>query len=641
MSGDESHTGGEPRPVEIGDLVDKRYKVVRVRERADYGGVFDAAHLHLDQEFTLKIVDPQFDAESVPVERLKHEGRATSLVQHENAIFVTDIGRCPRHGHFLVTEKRHGSRLSSVLRSEGQLDVAAAACVLLEAANAVADAHALGIIHSGIHPDNLLVDLSAKSGWMCKVMGFGVSGPVLEEWPAGGAAFAEYRAPELGFGAEPDAKSDQFAIAAVAFRMLTGRCVSREEIDNDDVVPPGKLNSDVPPDLGALVLTGLRRSPDQRYDSVDEMLDDLVMPDESFSEPRSDPWDNSTPSGTSEPQTVSGMKLYTSSADPVSLVINLGSPDAGGPGKRKSISMAFQTHERLRREYRRNVVAGGLFVPTDEQMNLHDEVDLEVRLSGGGEPIEVRAEVVSIQEGGADVVAGVGLSLERNSIDAFGRFVRREAGLALEPDDMLVVADRDIDPESLSRAASYLVYRLSSPTAVSVLRRETEGLPFDLTSEVTKLVERGLVEVQPEEAESADNFSGSLETEMPTSAKLDGQWGAGALIDFESTFVSEDPDAGHLGDANSLMYTEDEVVHIRSMVDYYVRRQNYLAAIRTLRKALVVSPDVTEFHHRLAQLHMQFTGDLERAHKALDQALALEPENESLKRTRQRLESSA
>jgi Tfp pilus assembly protein PilZ len=507
----------------------------------------------------------------------------------------------------------------------------------MDAGHAVSSAHEVGVVHRGLHPDNLLVEGDESTQWTCKVMGFGVGGQVIDESSAPGAAHADFQAPELRLGAAPDAKSDQFSLGAIVYTMLTGQTPDRGELDNDELSPPSAFAVRVPRQLDQAVLVALRRSPQRRHDSVEAFVDALVSPATQRLEPRSDPWDEVSLARDDEVMTEVGMGL-SAPTEPPSLIIEFDEVLGSGSSARERLSLTFQTHERLRREYRRNIVAGGVFVPTDREFSLQDRVELEVALDGEA-PVRVDAEVVNVHRGSEQRSSGVGLSLDTAAFEALGKYVRTRSGLGLRPEDVVQARVSVEEAEDVTRAGAFLISRLSEPRTMAELRREVEGLPFDLDSELTAVTESGFVEVRssdPGEGEAA-----GLATEAPTEARLADRGHAGALVDFDTSAPWDEPPTEGLDESSRIDYTDSEVERVMALVDYQVRRQNYLAAMRTLQKAIVVSPSVARFHHRLARLRLQFTGEKQTAMQSLERARRLAPDDPDILETLRRVESES
>ncbi|MGM0556102.1 MAG: protein kinase domain-containing protein [Myxococcota bacterium] len=620
-----------------GDIVDDRYEVERIIEVGEFGCVANVEHVHLGQPFTLKLVDASYDRDSAPVKRLREEARANSLVQHENAIFVTDIGRCAEFGHYLVTERHRGEHLSNILVRDEKLPVEDVVRIARDAGNAVSSAHQIGVIHKGLHPDNLLVDLGETAGWVCKVIEFGVAEPVIDARSPLGVSYADYRAPELHLGANEDARSDQFSLGMLVYRMLTGQKPEQSEIDEDDVRSPSTFEPTVPPRMDAAIVRAIRRAPEERFDTVEAFIDAVLESWHRGLEPRTDPMDETSQVTPDSPPTQGGMGLFAPT-EPMSLVISVEEDESVPSSGEKRLTLTFQNHERLRREYRRNIVAGGIFVPTTRSFALHESLRLDVSLVDE-ESVSVRAEVVDLQDGAAGRRAGVGLMLDTPAIEALEVYLRERAGLDLEPDDILIAHASAEDGADVSRAGAYLISRLSYPRTVADLRREAAGLPFDLEQELAALVEMGLVAVEAADSEPSQVDELGIATEAPTEARVEGRGAAGAIVDFDQRDPWRLSMGRGLEESSRIDYTDNEVDRVMSLVDYQVRRQNYLAALRTLQKAIVVSPAAVDFHHRLARLHMQFTGDHRSAMEALQDALQIAPDREDVRETLRKLKN--
>src|SRR5262249_4808150 len=148
--------------------------VTRIVGTGGMGQVVAATHLELDQEVAIKIMLPHRMNDEL-VERFLREARASSILTSSHVARVFDVGKTPDTGlPYIVMELLHGQDLVDVL-ARGPLDPSAAVDAILQACDAVADAHANGIIHRDLKPENLFLTQRRDGSPHVKVLDFGIS----------------------------------------------------------------------------------------------------------------------------------------------------------------------------------------------------------------------------------------------------------------------------------------------------------------------------------------------------------------------------------------------------------------------------------------------------------------------------------
>lgn len=196
-----------------------RYKVLRTLGAGSMGTVYLAEDPLLKRPLAIKVVREGTGSAEV-LERFKREAEISARLSHPNAITVYDVGEEPNCGPFLVMEHVDGTCLSDLIR-RGPIEPTQATSLLLQAGEALAAVHALGIIHRDIKPGNLMVDGDGR----LKLMDFGVArgdqGRLTSQDSFLGTL--AYAAPEALNGVEADAGTDRWSFTVTAFEMLTGR----------------------------------------------------------------------------------------------------------------------------------------------------------------------------------------------------------------------------------------------------------------------------------------------------------------------------------------------------------------------------------------------------------------------------------
>jgi serine/threonine-protein kinase len=160
----------------IGALIDGKYRVDSVLGSGGMGVVFLARHEQLRERVAIKVLKPDRGGRPQLVERLFREARAAASLRSQHVVRVLDVGTIkPDAQPFIVMEYLQGEDLAACLVRRGPLPIRDAVDYLLEACEAVAEAHALGIVHRDLKPANLFLERRASGAVSVKVLDFGVA----------------------------------------------------------------------------------------------------------------------------------------------------------------------------------------------------------------------------------------------------------------------------------------------------------------------------------------------------------------------------------------------------------------------------------------------------------------------------------
>ena len=143
--------------VKEGQLLAGKYRVERVLGEGGMGVVLAAHHLHLDQRVALKLLRPSVAAQLDATNRFLREARAAARIQGEHVARVMDVGTLESGAPYIVMELLEGSDLGHLVYGSGPLAVADAVDYVVQACEAIAEAHALGIVHRDLKPPNLFL----------------------------------------------------------------------------------------------------------------------------------------------------------------------------------------------------------------------------------------------------------------------------------------------------------------------------------------------------------------------------------------------------------------------------------------------------------------------------------------------------
>lgn len=212
----------------VGRVLSGRYQVARSLGAGRVSEVFEAVHLELGRSFAVKVLSESFALEPNAASAFLREAQAQARVDHPGVVRVTDFGELGDESHlpkrpFFVMELCPGTTLRRLLH-RGPLDPRRAAHVLRAVADALLAAHAVGVIHRDVKPENIMID--GNDGDRVRVLDFGiarVSGK--KTLSGGGPVFGtpEYTSPEQASGGEVSPKSDQYALGVIFFELLTGK----------------------------------------------------------------------------------------------------------------------------------------------------------------------------------------------------------------------------------------------------------------------------------------------------------------------------------------------------------------------------------------------------------------------------------
>lgn len=294
----------------VPDTVDNRYKVLEVIGTGAMATVYAAEDTRLGRKVALKILRPEQAQDDTFRARFKREAEAVASLNNPAIVAVYDTGSynpsqdggdsaSSEEGTaipYIVMEYVEGHTLRSILSRGGHLPVRDALGYSEQLLGALQYSHSMGIIHRDIKPANIMVlertseDIAKGQPGQIKVMDFGISRAIEEAGEALTKAnvvmgSARYMSPEQVSGKEVDARSDLYSAACVIYEMIAGRSPfdAESNVDlaakhlSDIPEPPSKFTPlEVPAGLDAVVLKGLAKNPDERYQSAAEFAQALV-----------------------------------------------------------------------------------------------------------------------------------------------------------------------------------------------------------------------------------------------------------------------------------------------------------------------------------------------------------------------------
>ena len=265
----------------VGTTLSGRYRLVSRLAGGGMGEVYRGHDLLLDRPVAVKVLQPSLASDHDLVERFKDEARAAARLTHPNVVGVFDWGSADDHTYYMVMEYVAGSDLRDLLVTRGSLEPAQAAEIVAAACDALAAAHAGGLVHRDVKPENVLI---ARDGTV-KVADFGIAVVVDADHtvPGGGVpGTLRYLSPEQAQGHEATWASDVWAAGAVLAELLTGQpplqgagadLLHRRACE--EPTPPSSIAAGIPAELDAIVLRACALDPAERFEDASYMAHEL------------------------------------------------------------------------------------------------------------------------------------------------------------------------------------------------------------------------------------------------------------------------------------------------------------------------------------------------------------------------------
>lgn len=268
-----------------------RYRLKHCIGRGGMGEVWVAYHAGLQRDIALKILRPGNESDPISVQRFEQEAAATSRLTHPNTVRVFDYGVTDDGIWYYAMELLDGVTLYDLVRNDGPMEFERALFIAHQIARALAEAHARGIVHRDVKPENIFVTHAGDEPDFIKVLDFGIAklcgearGATLTQ---AGAVFGTpaYISPEAAQGKATSASSDVYGVGGILYYMLVGHPpfvgASPAEVLLAHITQPVPSLLDiadnlVPPDVAALVMRCLEKEPLNRYCDAGALVVDLA-----------------------------------------------------------------------------------------------------------------------------------------------------------------------------------------------------------------------------------------------------------------------------------------------------------------------------------------------------------------------------
>ncbi|HXT38376.1 MAG TPA: protein kinase [Chloroflexota bacterium] len=252
-------------------ILSDRYRLIRVLGEGGMARVHEAEDLRLGRRVAVKVLLSQFTNDAEFLRRFEQEARHAASLSHPNVVGVFDVGQ-DGSSHYIVMELVDGQTLKEAIQASGPLPIPEAIRISIEVCAALTAAHARGLVHRDIKPQNILLTVDGA----VKVADFGIArrtaaaaltqtGTVLGS--------VHYLSPEQARGQEAGPRADLYALGVTLFEMLTGRlpfdaenpiAVAMQHVQNAPPLPR-QFNRAIPPALETIVLRLMAKNPAERF----------------------------------------------------------------------------------------------------------------------------------------------------------------------------------------------------------------------------------------------------------------------------------------------------------------------------------------------------------------------------------------
>ncbi len=277
-----------PRP---GEVVCGKYRLESVLGTGGMGVVMGAVDTSLGRPVAIKFLAPQKATREGAVARFLREARSAAAIQSEHVVRVFEVSTLPNGAPFIVMEHLRGADLSNVLAQRGALPIEEACDYVLQACEALGEAHARGIVHRDLKPQNLFLTQQADGSPCVKVLDFGISTAAVDDTAPNLTSTDMVMGTPLYMSPEQvrslknvDARADIWALGAILFELLTTAPIYQAPsasalcamIAMDPPTPLRARRGDAPAALEAVILRCLHKDPVGRFQDVAALADALA-----------------------------------------------------------------------------------------------------------------------------------------------------------------------------------------------------------------------------------------------------------------------------------------------------------------------------------------------------------------------------
>jgi len=272
----------------IGKILADRYELIDKIAEGGMARVYRGRDLLLKRTVAVKVLKDQMTGDAAFIRRFEREAQSAAALSHPHIVNIHDVGE--QDGiYYMVMEYVEGKNLKDYIREKGRIPVREAVQITRQIAEALEQAHAAGVIHRDIKPQNILFSSNGK----VKVTDFGIAiagDGVTVTFGDEIIGSVQYISPEQARGEQADKQSDLYSLGIVFYEMVTGKvpfggespvAVAMKHIQ-DEIIPPRQLAGDIPEGLEQIILRAVEKDLAERYKNAGELLADLSFAEDNI-----------------------------------------------------------------------------------------------------------------------------------------------------------------------------------------------------------------------------------------------------------------------------------------------------------------------------------------------------------------------
>lgn len=276
--------------IKVGILIGDRYEIIEKIGTGGMSDVYRAKDHKLNRHVAVKVLKQEFSENANFVAKFRSEAQAAAGLMHPNIVNVYDVGE-EDSVYYIVMELVEGITLKKYIEKKARLSFKEAVSIAIQVSMGIEAAHNNHIIHRDIKPQNIIISKDGK----VKVTDFGIAKAATSNTITSNVmGSVHYTSPEQARGGYSDAKSDIYSLGVTIFEMLTGRVPFNGETTvaiaikhiQDEMPSPRDFVPEIPISVEQIVMKCTQKSPDRRYQSAAELIEDLkkslISPDENF-----------------------------------------------------------------------------------------------------------------------------------------------------------------------------------------------------------------------------------------------------------------------------------------------------------------------------------------------------------------------
>jgi serine/threonine protein kinase len=277
----------------VGQIIDGRYRIIRKLGEGGMGEVFAAEHIHIEKRFAIKLLRPEIVSNPEAVTRFRQEARSSSSIGHRNIIAIEDFGQLADGRIYMCMELLNGAALNDMITQPMGLD--RLLNILVQTGHGLAAAHAKGIIHRDMKPENIFVTIGPNGEDIPKLLDFGIAkvsgNDGQNHLTRTGTIFGTpfYMAPEQALGNPVDARTDIYAVGVIMYECFSGSLPFQGDsfmgiltqhitMEPEPVVQrAAKAGRQLPPGLAEVITRCMQKNPAHRFATMDELVNLLIQ----------------------------------------------------------------------------------------------------------------------------------------------------------------------------------------------------------------------------------------------------------------------------------------------------------------------------------------------------------------------------